>query len=37
MRVDVVSKSSGNQGIPPIAFSQIDGPPQRVEVAVAQL
>ena len=37
MRLDVVSKASGNQGISPIEFSQIDGLLQSVEVAVAKL
>jgi hypothetical protein len=37
MRLDVVSKASGNQGISPIEFSQIDRLPQSVEVAVAKL
>ena len=37
MRFNVVSKASGNEGISPVAFSQIDGPLQRVEVAVAKL
>src|ERR1700686_4233144 len=37
MRPDVVSKASGNQGISPIEFSQIDGLLQSLEVAVAKL
>jgi hypothetical protein len=37
MCVDVVSKASGDQDISPIVFSQIDGSPQSVKVAVAEL
>ena len=37
MRLDVVCKASRNQNISPIVLSQIDGPLQGVEVAVAEL